>query len=109
VTESDSPPLAELAGPDQIADLADSTSTQEGSRLASTDSVELVEVTPHAIRARVHTTGADVEVNLASSQSGIKTWCSGGAEGTLCHHAAAAALTTWQKTRHGGHWHRTDR
>jgi uncharacterized Zn finger protein len=105
---SDGPPLAELTSPEQIADLADSTTVLEGSTLAKTDSVELLEVTPLTVRARVHDHDDDVEVNLASSQSGLKTWCSCGAEGTMCRHAAATAFTAWRDIRHGEQWHKTE-
>ena len=47
MTESDGPPLAELTGPDQIADLADPTTIREGSTFANTGSVELLEVTSY--------------------------------------------------------------
>jgi uncharacterized Zn finger protein len=106
MTESDGPTLSELTGPEQIAGLADSTTMREGSRLASTESVELLEVTPLTVRARVHDHEGDVDVSLASSQSGLKTWCSCSPEGTMCRHAAATALTAWQEMRQGGGWHR---
>ena len=102
MTESDGPPLAELTGPDQIADLADPTTIREGSTFANTGSVELLEVTPLTVRARVHDHDGDVDVRLGSSQSGLKTWCSCGAEGTLCRHAVATTLTAWKRARHGG-------
>jgi uncharacterized Zn finger protein len=99
MTESDNPPLVELTGPEQIADLADSTVVREGSRLASTAGVDLLEVTPLTVRARVRDHDSEVEVSLTSSQSGLKTWCSCGAEGTMCRHAAATAMTAWQKLK----------
>ena len=102
MTESDGPLLVELTGPDQIADLADPVTIREGSTLAGTGSVELLEVTPLTVRARVHDPDGDVDVRLGSSQSSLKTWCSCGAEGTVCRHAVAAALTAWQRARHGG-------
>ena len=111
MTEADNPLLATLTSPENIADLADPTTVREGSALASTDSVELLEITPHTARATVHDHGNDVDVNLASSQSGLKTWCSCGAEATICSHATATALTAWQELRHGepgGRWHKTD-
>ena len=102
MTESDGPPLAELTGPDQIADLADPATIREGSTLADAGSVELLEVTPLTVRARVHDHDGDVDVRLGSSQSGLKTWCCCGAEGTLCRHAVATTLTAWKRARHGG-------
>jgi uncharacterized Zn finger protein len=108
MTKSDGPPLAELASPERIADLADSTTMREGSTLADTDSVDLVEVTPFTVRATVHDNEGDVDVSLASSQSGLKTWCSCGAEGTVCRHAAATALRAWHQMTHGGQRHTTE-
>jgi uncharacterized Zn finger protein len=99
--------LAELTSPEQIADLADPTTVREGSALAGAGSVELLEVAPHTVRARVHDHDNDVDVNLASSQSGLKTWCSCGAEATICRHATATALTTWREFQLGGRWHKT--
>jgi uncharacterized Zn finger protein len=100
MTESDGQPLVELTGPDQIADRADPATLREGSTLADAGSVELLEVTPRTARARVHDHDGDVDVRLGSSQSGLKTWCCCGAEGTLCRHAVATALTAWQQARH---------
>jgi uncharacterized Zn finger protein len=108
MTEADGPTLAELTNPEHIADLAESMTMSEGSALASTDSVELLEMTPHTARARVHDQDYDVDVNLASSQSGLKTWCSCGAKSTICRHATATALTAWQELRHGERWHKTE-
>jgi uncharacterized Zn finger protein len=102
MTESDGQPLAELTGPDKIANLADPATIRAGSTLANAESVELLEVTPLTVRARVHDHDGDIDVRLGSSQSGLKTWCSCGAEGTLCRHAVATALTAWQRVRHGG-------
>jgi hypothetical protein len=108
MTESDGLPLAELTSPEKIGELTDSTTMSQGSTLAETDSVELLEVTPLTARARVHDHDGDVEVNLASSQSGLKAWCSCGAEGSMCRHAAATALTAWHEMRHGGQWHKAE-
>lgn len=108
MTDSAAPPLAELTSPEQVADLADLTAMQAGSRLSSTNNVQVLEVAPLTVRARVHEPEGDVDVTLASSQSGLRTWCSCGATGTMCHHAAATALTAWQELRYGGHSHSTD-
>jgi uncharacterized Zn finger protein len=88
-----------------VADLVEEPSLQEravagayqrGAELAAAGSVQLQEIGPLRVTATV---GAD-EVELRAGEGGLESSCSCrlGQGKTLCEHAVAVAIVTWQRS-----------